>query len=89
MGPVLNMNPWVVLAEVQVYVEAHVKAHVKGHAEAHAEVYMLKCMLKHMVQALDEAHVEEVYSTFVVDMEVGIHIRVKHTFLHVNIHGNN
>ena len=38
MGPVLNMNPWVVLAEVQVYV----KAHVKGHTEAHAEVYMLK-----------------------------------------------
>ena len=36
MDPVLNMNPWVVLAEVQVYVEAH----VKGHAEAHAEVYV-------------------------------------------------
>ena len=46
------------------------------HVEAHAE-------------ALDEAHVEEVNRTFVVDMEVGIHIRVKHTFLHVNIHGNN
>ena len=83
MGPVLNMNPWVVLAEVQVYVEAH----VKGHAEAHAEVYMLKCMLKRLTKLL--AHVEEVYSTFVVDMEVGIHIRVKHTILHVNIHGNN
>ena len=51
MGPVLNMNPWVVLAEVQVYVEAHV-AHVKEHAEAHAEVYILKCMLKHMLKRL-------------------------------------
>ena len=47
MGPVLNMNPWVVLAEVQVYVEAHV-AHVKEHAE----VYMLKCMLNHILKRL-------------------------------------
>ena len=48
MGPVLNMNPWVVLAEVQVYV----KAHVKGHAEAHAEVYILKCMLKRLTELM-------------------------------------
>ena len=62
MGPVLNMNPWVVLAEVQVYV----KAHVKGHTEAHAEVYILKCMLKRLTKLMLKK------CTFVVDMEVGI-----------------